>query len=38
MLHALCADLRGQPVDFLMRQLEELVEQAELVHQLQVEG
>ena len=33
--HALCTDERGQPVDLLMRQLQEFVEQAEFGHQLQ---
>ena len=37
-LHAFVADLTAQPLDLLVRQLEELVEQPELVHQLQRRG
>ncbi len=33
--HALIADLRGQPFDLLMRELQKFFEQAKLEHQLQ---
>ena len=36
--HPLVADLAGEPLDLLVRQLEKLVEQAELVHQLERRG
>ena len=37
-LHAFVADLTAQPLDLLVRQLEELLEQPELVHQFERRG
>ena len=37
-LQARVTDLNGEPLEFLMRYFEELVEQTELIHQLERRG